>query len=75
MKQWLLHLVQLKISFYRLCKVIDSEQLSMSQVTSVTNALAGSVPGLQLSSDDGAPGATSKIKIRGFSSLNAEMIH
>ena len=60
-----------KSAFTGSAKVIDSEQLSMSQVTSVTNALAGSVPGLQLSSDDGAPGATSKIKIRGFSSLNA----
>ena len=60
-----------KSAFTGSAKVIDSEQLSMSQVTSVTNALAGSVPGLQLTSDSGAPGATSSIKIRGFSSLNA----
>ena len=60
-----------KSAFTGSAKVVDAEQLSMSQVTSVTNALAGSVPGLQLSSDDGAPGATSSIKIRGFSSLNA----
>ncbi len=60
-----------KSAFTGSAKVIDTEQLSKSQVTSVTNALAGAVPGLQLTSDNGAPGATAKIKIRGFSSLNA----
>ncbi|HLW10333.1 MAG TPA: SusC/RagA family TonB-linked outer membrane protein, partial [Fermentimonas sp.] len=60
-----------KSAFTGSAKVIDAEQLSKSQVSSVTNALAGSVPGLQLTSDSGAPGATSSIKIRGFSSLNA----
>ena len=60
-----------KSAFTGSAKVVDAEQLSKSQVTSITNALAGSVPGLQLTSDDGAPGATSSIKIRGFSSLNA----
>ena len=60
-----------KSAFTGSAKVIDAEQLSKSQVTSVTNALAGSVPGLQLTSDSGAPGATASIKIRGFSSLNA----
>lgn len=60
-----------KSAFTGSAKVVDSEQLSKSQVTSVTNALAGAVPGLQLTSNSGAPGATSSIKIRGFSSLNA----
>ncbi len=60
-----------KSAFTGSAKVVDASELSKSQVTSVTNALAGSVPGLQLSSNNGAPGSTSKIKIRGFSSLNA----
>jgi len=60
-----------KSAFTGSAKVVDSDQLSKSQVTSVTNALAGAVPGLQLTSNSGAPGATSSIKIRGFSSLNA----
>ncbi|MDR3118902.1 MAG: SusC/RagA family TonB-linked outer membrane protein [Mediterranea sp.] len=61
-----------KSAFTGSAKVIDTKQLEKSQVTSITNALAGAVPGVQLTSNDGAPGATSSIKIRGFSSLNAE---
>ncbi len=60
-----------KASFTGSAKVVGSEQLAMSQVTSVTDALAGVVPGLQLTSSNGAPGATSTIRVRGFSSLNA----
>ncbi|MCD8032641.1 MAG: TonB-dependent receptor [Bacteroides sp.] len=60
-----------KSAFTGSVKVVDSQQLEKSQVSSVTNALAGAVPGVQLTSNNGAPGATSSIKIRGFSSLNA----
>ena len=60
-----------KAAFTGSAKVVDSETLSRSQVTSVTDALAGVVPGLQLTSNNGAPGATSTIRVRGFSSLNA----
>ena len=60
-----------KAAFTGSAKVVGSEMLSKSQVTSVTDALAGVVPGLQLTSDNGAPGATSTIRVRGFSSLNA----
>ncbi|MCD8079780.1 MAG: TonB-dependent receptor, partial [Bacteroides sp.] len=60
-----------KSAFTGSAKVVDSQQLEKSQVSSVTNALAGAVPGVQLTSSNGAPGATSSIKIRGFSSLNA----
>lgn len=51
--------------------VVDSDVLSQSQTSSVTNALAGKVPGLQLTSSNGAPGSTSTIRIRGFSSISA----
>lgn len=62
-----------KAAFTGSAKVIDSESLSQNQVTSVTDALAGVVPGLQLTSSNGAPGATSTMRVRGFSSLNAGM--
>lgn len=60
-----------KSAFTGSATVVDSEKLEQSQVTSVTNALAGAVPGVTLTSNNGAPGSTSSIKIRGFSSINA----
>jgi len=60
-----------KSAFTGSAKVVGAAELSQSQVTSVTNALAGAVPGVQLSSSNGAPGETSTIRIRGFGSLNA----
>ncbi len=52
-------------------KVVGSEELDKAQVTSVTEALAGAVPGLQLTSGNGAPGSNPTIRIRGFGSINA----
>lgn len=63
---------QKRSAFTGSAAVVGSEELQKAQVTSVTNALAGAVPGIQLTSSDGAPGSSSKIRIRGFSSLNAE---
>ena len=60
-----------KSAFTGSAKVVGSEKLEQSQVTSVTEALAGAVPGVTMTSSNGAPGANSSIKIRGFSSLNA----
>jgi len=60
-----------KSAFTGSAKVIGTEKLEQSQVTNVTDALAGAVPGVTLTSNDGAPGSKSSIKIRGFSSLNA----
>ena len=60
-----------KSAFTGSATVVGTEELAKSQVTSVTNALAGAVPGVQLTSSNGAPGSTSTIRIRGFSSLNA----
>ena len=51
--------------------VVGGDQLARSQVSSVTNALAGQVAGVQLTSSNGAPGASSTIRIRGYSSINA----
>ena len=61
-----------KSAFTGSAAVVGSEELSKAQVSSVTNALAGAVPGVQLTSNNGAPGSTSTIRIRGFSSLNAK---
>ncbi len=60
-----------KSSFTGSATVVKSEKLSKSQVSSVTEALAGAVPGVTMTSSNGAPGATSSIKIRGISSINA----
>ena len=60
-----------KSAFTGSAKVVGAEEITQSQVTSVTNALAGAVPGLQLTSSNGGPGSTSTIRIRGFGSLNA----
>ena len=60
-----------KSAFTGSAKVLGNEKLEQSQVSSVTNALAGAVPGVTLTSSNGAPGASSSIQIRGFGSLNA----
>ena len=51
--------------------VVGEEKLAKSQVSSATNALAGAVAGVQLTSSNGAPGASSTIRVRGYSSINA----
>lgn len=51
--------------------VVGSSDLSKTQVTSVTDALSGAVPGVTLTSTSGAPGSSSSIRIRGISSINA----
>ena len=60
-----------KSAFTGSAKVVDAEVLENTQVTSVTNALAGKVAGVQLTSSNGAPGSQASIKIRGISSINA----
>lgn len=62
---------QTKESFTGSAKVVGAEELSKSQVANVTSALAGAVPGLTLTSTNGAPGSEPTIRIRGFSSINA----
>ena len=60
-----------KESFTGSAAVVNEEKLAKSQVSNITNALAGAVAGVQLTSSNGAPGATSTIRIRGFSSISA----
>ena len=62
-----------KSSFTGSAAVVNSEKLEKVQTASVTNALAGAVAGVQLTSSNGAPGSSATIRVRGFSSLNAGM--
>ena len=60
-----------KEAFTGSAKVLGDETLAQSQVSNVTNALAGQVAGVQLVSSNGAPGSSSTIRVRGISSINA----
>ena len=60
-----------KEAFTGSAKVLSDEKLAQSQVSNVTNALAGQVAGVQLISSNGAPGSSSTIRVRGISSINA----
>ncbi|KJD31489.1 hypothetical protein PK35_13820, partial [Tamlana nanhaiensis] len=52
--------------------VISSETIESQQVTSPLRALQGAVPGVNLLTAGGQPGNNPDIRIRGFSSLNAD---
>ena len=60
-----------KSAFTGSAAVVNADKIAESQVSSVTNALAGKVAGVQMTSSNGAPGASSTIRIRGFSSISA----
>ena len=49
--------------------VVDSKKISDRIATSVTGALEGSAPGVQVNNSYGEPGATPKIHIRGVGTL------
>jgi TonB-linked SusC/RagA family outer membrane protein len=50
---------------------IKKEQIATLQVSSVSKALQGQVPGLQSTSPSGQPGEDATIRIRGVGSINA----
>lgn len=58
-------------SFTGSATVVNAEKLEKTQVSTVTNALAGKVAGVQLISSNGAPGSSSTMRIRGISSISA----
>ena len=63
---------QKKSSFTGSAATVDAESLGQHVTTNVANALAGSVPGLQIRGGSGAPGAKEgKINIRGIASMYA----
>ena len=62
-----------KSAFTGSAAVVSADDLSKHTVSSVTEALAGTVPGLQIRGSSGAPGSGGgKINIRGLSSLYSE---
>ncbi len=63
---------QKKSSFTGSAAMVGSQELDKHVTTNVANALAGSVPGLQIRGGSGAPGASQgKINIRGIASMYA----
>lgn len=60
-----------KSSFTGSASTIKSEKISQRSVSNVTNALAGQVAGVQITSNNGQPGSASTIRIRGIGSMSA----
>jgi TonB-linked SusC/RagA family outer membrane protein len=52
--------------------VMDSEKLEKRQVSNVSNALSGAVAGVQVLSDNGQPGTSATVRVRGVGSINAD---
>ncbi len=50
---------------------VKGDQLSTAPITSIDKAISGKMAGVQVGSSSGQPGATSSIRIRGYSSINA----
>lgn len=63
-----------KSAFTGSATVIDSKQLDAHITSNVTNALVGTVPGLQMRGNSGAPGSSGSgnINVRGISSMEAD---
>lgn len=51
--------------------VVTSKDLGKLQVSNLSKALEGAVPGLQVAASGGQPGATATMRIRGYGSLAA----
>lgn len=51
--------------------VVDSKQIEDRPVTSVTSALEGNAPGVQVNNSTGTPGSSPTIRIRGFNSFTS----
>ena len=51
--------------------VVDSRKIEQRTVSNVSNALAGAMAGVQIQNNNGQPGESSKILIRGVGSINS----
>lgn len=60
-----------KSAFTGAAAVLDSKELTKTQVTNPIEAMKGKVAGVQMANGSGQPGSTSAIRIRGISSINA----
>ena len=62
-----------KGTFTGSASVMKADKIEKRQVSNVSNALAGAVAGVQILSDNGQPGESAKVRIRGVGSINAGM--
>ena len=60
-----------KSAFTGSASVIKAEKLEKRQVSNVTNALSGTIAGVQTLSSNGQPGTSATVRIRGIGSLYA----
>ncbi len=60
-----------KETFTGAATVVNSETLEKRQVANLSQALTGITSGIQVASDNGQPGTSAKIRIRGVGSLSA----
>lgn len=60
-----------KGSFTGSAAVMKADKIEKRQVSNISNALAGAVAGVQILSDNGQPGVSAKVRIRGVGSINA----
>ena len=52
--------------------VVNSKEIEDRPVTTVTQALEGNAPGVQVNNSTGTPGSAPSIRIRGFNSINGD---
>lgn len=62
---------QKKVNLTGAITTVDTKQLENRTAHSLTNMLQGSVPGLNISTSAGNPGATGSLNIRGITSINS----
>lgn len=60
-----------KEAFTGSATVVASDEIAKTQVSNVVQSIAGRVAGVQLANESGQPDSAPKIRIRGFSSINA----
>lgn len=60
-----------KSAFTGSAGVIETDKITKRQTSNITNALAGQVAGVQLTSSSGEPGKSADIRIRGIGSISA----
>lgn len=62
-----------KASFTGSAATMSAQKLENRQVSDVSRALNGTVAGVQTTSNNGQPGTSATIRVRGFGSINATM--
>ncbi len=60
-----------KISYTGSASVVNAKDIERQQVSSISRALQGAVPGIQSVASAGQPGSNATIRIRGIGSINA----